>query len=98
MNLHLQNIQTLLTRIYRTYAAQRAELITVLQNKIWDEPETEDKELNYLLTTLAGDLNFYEPIERERDEALGYYGDEKIMQLINDALLQIENYLAKNDG
>ncbi|MES2882163.1 MAG: hypothetical protein V4676_08450 [Bacteroidota bacterium] len=93
MKQHLLNIQTLLAKIERSYAAQRAALITGVQNKIWDGPEIENENINYLLTTFAGDLNFYEPIERDRDESLGYYGDEKLLQLIKEAQLQIEIYL-----
>lgn len=94
MNQQLEDIKTLLSKIERSYAAQRAEAISDLQNKIWDEPEVENEDLAFMLSTLAGDLNFYEPIERDREEELGYYGDEKLLQLISDARVQIENSLS----
>ncbi len=93
MNPYLQHVQNLLTKIERSAAAQRAEYISQLQNKIWEETENED--INNLLAPLAGDLNFYEPFEKSRDETLGYYGDEKLLQLLKEAGLQIEIYMAK---
>ncbi len=93
MNQQLEDIKTLLSKIERTYAAQRAAAISALQNTIWDGPQVENEDLGFMLSTLAGDLNFYEPIEKDREEELGYYGDEKLLQLINDASVQIENSL-----
>ena len=39
----------------------------------------------YFLQELAGDLNFYEPIERDRDTALGYYDDKQLLALTGKA-------------
>ncbi len=96
MKQKLQDIISLLINIERTYAAQRAAQISSLQNKIWEEPTIENEDINYMLTILAGDLNFYEPIEHEREEELGYYGDEKLLKLISNARVQIENYVLAN--
>ena len=78
---NLREIQALLNKLERTYAAERLATIHQLQNKIWDEPGVENEELRSLLEDLASDLNFYEPVERDRDESLGYYGDEKLLEL-----------------
>ena len=51
-----------------------------MQNKIWDAPELQAEEL-YFLQDFAGDLNFYEPVEKDRDETLGYYGESKLLEL-----------------
>jgi hypothetical protein len=92
----LKEIQTLLNKLERTYAGERSATIHQLQNKIWDEPEVEDEELQSLLADFASDLNFYEPVERDRDESLGYYGDEKLLQLTTAVQTKIEVYLSNS--
>ena len=47
----------------------------------------------YFLQDLAGDLNFYEPVERDRDSALGYYDDSRLLELTGAALKKIESFL-----
>jgi hypothetical protein len=81
----LKEVIALLNKIERTYASERSKTIGQLQNKIWDEPELQNEEL-YFLQDLAGDLNFYEPIERDRDTALGYYDDGRLLELTGAAL------------
>ena len=89
----LKEVIALLNKIERTYASERSKTIGELQNKIWDEPELQNEEL-YFLQDLAGDLNFYEPVERDRDAALGYYDDDRLLQLTGTAGKQIESFLA----
>ena len=86
----LKEMQALLNKLERTYAGERLATIHQLQNKIWDEPEVKDEELQSLLTDFASDLNFYEPVERDREESLGYYGDEKLLELIAAVQAKIE--------
>ena len=89
----LKELATLLNKIERTYATERSKTIGELQNKIWDEPTLQTEEL-YFLQDLAGDLNFYEPVERDRDTALGYYDDERLLELTGTAQKKIESFLA----
>jgi len=89
----LKEVIALLNKIERTYASERSKTIGELQNKIWDEPELQNEEL-YFLQVLAGDLNFYEPVERDRDAALGYYDDDRLLELTGTALKKIESFLA----
>jgi hypothetical protein len=89
----LKEIIRLLQKIERTYSTERAETIGILQYKIWEEPELQTEEL-YFLQELAGDLNFYEPFEPDRDIALGYYDDDHLMEVINSALQKVEAALA----
>ena len=89
----LKEVIALLNKIERTYASERSKTIGELQNKIWDEPGLQNEEL-YFLQDLAGDLNFYEPVERDRDAALGYYGDDRLSELTGTALKKIESILA----
>ena len=88
----LEEVIALLNKMERTYASERSKTIGQLQNKIWNEPELQNEEL-YFLQELAGDLNFYEPIEKDRDIALGYYDDDRLLELINAALKNIDAYL-----
>jgi hypothetical protein len=88
----LQEVASLLQKIERTYAAERSETIGKLQCKIWDDPELQSEEL-YFLQELAGDLNFYEPFEPDRDTALGYYDDERLLELTGAALKKTEALL-----
>ena len=89
----LKEVLALLNKIERTYASERSKTIGQLQNKIWDEPRLQNEEL-YFLQDLASDLNFYEPIERDRDAALGYYDDNRLSELTGAALKKIESFLA----
>ncbi|HEV8270849.1 MAG TPA: hypothetical protein VGQ04_06045 [Chitinophagaceae bacterium] len=90
--IQLKEVIALLNKIERTYASERSKTIGELQNKIWNEPELQNEEL-YFLQDLAGDLNFYEPVERDRDAALGYYDDDRLLELIGTALKKIESFL-----
>ena len=91
--LQLKEIATMLNKIERTYASERSKTIGQLQNKIWDEPVLQNEEL-YFLQDLAGDLNFYEPVEKDRDASLGYYDDDRLLELTSAALKKIESLLA----
>ncbi len=91
--LHLNEVVFMLNKIKRTNASERSKTIGQLQSKIWDEPELENEAL-YFLQDLAGDLNFYEPIERDRDTTLGYYDSDRLLELTDAAIKKIEPLLA----
>ncbi len=91
--LQLKELVTMLNKIRRTYASDRLKTIGELQNIIWDAPELQTEEL-YFLQDLAGDLNFYEPVERDRDSSLGYYGESRLLELTAAALNTIVALLA----
>src|SRR5436190_23004699 len=91
----LKEVIALLNKIERTYASERSETIRQLQNKIFDEPELQTEEL-YFLQDLAGDLSFYEPIEKDCDIASGYYDDDRLLELTIEAQKNIEPFLAHN--
>lgn len=90
---HLKEVVIMLNKIERTYASERSKTIAQLQNTIWDEPELQNEAL-YFLQELAGDLNFYEPIGKDRDTTLGYYDDNKLLELTAAALKKIGPFLA----
>ena len=91
--LQLKEVVAMLNKIKRTYASERLKTIGQVQSKIWDAPELQNEEL-YFLQDLAGDLNFYEPVEKDRDASLGYYGDGRLLELTTAALNKIEPLLA----
>ncbi|MEO7923483.1 MAG: hypothetical protein ABIR30_07385 [Chitinophagaceae bacterium] len=93
LRVQLKEIAAMLNKIERTYASERSKTIGQLQNKIWEEPELQNEEL-YFLQDLAGDLNFYEPVEKDRDASLGYYDDDRLLELTSAALKKIEPLLA----
>lgn len=93
----LKEILNHLNVIDRTYAAERKKAISELQEKIWNEPALQDDEELYFLEELTGDLNFYEPIERDRDTALGYYDDNKLTEVISAARKMVEEMLSNTN-
>jgi hypothetical protein len=90
----LKEIVALLKKIERTYAAERSQTIAELQDKILDDPELQTDEL-YFLQELAGDLNFYEPFEPDRNTALGYYDDDRLLEITGAALKKTEELIAR---
>lgn len=86
----IDDIRELLFKVERSYAGARAGHIAALQEKIWDEPAIADEAIQQFLSDLAFDLNFYERDERDRDEALGYYGDERLLTIITRAIKKTE--------
>lgn len=88
----LKEVANLLGKIDRTYASERKNAIALLQQKIWDDPTLQGDDL-YFLQDLTGDLNFYEPIERDHDGELGYYDDNRLSALIAEAIKTIESIL-----
>ncbi len=93
----LKEVLELLAKIDRTYASERKEAINLLQQKIWDETALQDDDELYFLEELTGDLNFYEPEERYRDEPLGYYDDNKLTKVIAEARKKVESILSNTD-
>jgi hypothetical protein len=89
----LKQVVIMLNKMERTYASERSKAITELQNKIWDEFDLQNEEL-YFLQDFAGDLNFYEPIEKDRDATLGYYDDHRLLELTATVSKKIEAFLA----
>ncbi len=77
----LHEIKELLKKIQRTYSVQRAEYISTLQNIISDETIEFDDDIQQVLSDLYYDLNFYEEESRDRDEALGYYGEQRWVRM-----------------
>ena len=91
----VHTIKELLHTIKRTSGWPRMEAMRSLQNMILDEPDMPDEDIQQIFSDLAYDLNFYDN-EPGRDEALGYYGDDKLMEVVDTAIKKIEAYEADN--
>ena len=87
----LKEVIVLLNKIERTYALERSKTIGLLQNMIWDAPAL--KMMRFIFCRNLQDLNFYEPIERDRDTALGYYDDKQLLRIPGKAKKQIQSLL-----
>ncbi|HUS00269.1 MAG TPA: hypothetical protein VMY77_00995, partial [Chitinophagaceae bacterium] len=66
-----------------------------LQNMILDEPDMPGEDIQQIFSDLAYDLNFYEDDPRDRNEELGYYGDDKLVAVVDTAIKKIEAYESK---
>jgi hypothetical protein len=91
--IQLKEVIALLNKIERTYASERRKLLANCRIKYGTNLNFKMK--NFIFSRiLAGDLNFYEPVERDRDAALGYYDDDRLSELTGTALKKIESFLA----
>lgn len=86
----LNEIKELLLKILRKHGEEKAECIRNVQDKIWDEKTQRNAAVQEILDDLASDLNFYESEERDRDEELGYYGEEHLEEVIDSIIKKIE--------
>ncbi len=79
-------MKTLINRILED-KENRRKLISEFQNLMWNTTEGSD-----ILHTLAYDLDFYQPNEEIRKELpTTLYGDEKLEEVILEALRDLEN-------
>jgi len=86
----INEVKALLLKCLENTSDSRAIYIYELQNKIWNDELVKDKELNEIISTLAYDLDFYEPDEELRKEDPSYYGDERFEEIIKIALEKLK--------
>lgn len=66
-------------------------LIQQFQERVWnDQLQGLTDEQQDRLSELAYDLDFYEPDATNRAEDPAYYGDEKLIHLIDDVLVKLQ--------
>lgn len=68
----------------------KQELIKELQDEIWNDESIKDETLNEIVSEIAYDLDFYEPNEDWRSESLSYYGDDRLVEVINFAIQKLQ--------
>ena len=74
----------------------RTSLIHQFQEAVWNELEFDDKELEDVLTTLAYDMDFYEPNSDLRKESVNYFGDERLSDEVNRVIKYINGTGCEN--
>lgn len=87
-----EGVLQLLKLILESQSLNRIELVKILQNEIWNDESIEDEKLNEILSELAYDLDFYEPNEQWKKESSNYYGEEKLLEVIELGIKRIGEY------
>lgn len=68
----------------------KQDLIKGFQNEIWNDESIQDETLNEILSELAYDLDFYEPNEEWRREDPSYYGEDRLEEILKNAILKLQ--------
>ena len=74
-----------------TLAAAVRMMFGILQDKIWEEHNLENREEQEFLSDLAYNLNFYDPLET--DVTLGYYGNERLSEIVSKAIQTLQTFI-----
>ena len=72
----------LLQCILEAESPSKDELIREFQEEVWNDESVQDSKLNEVLSELAYDLDFYESNDRWRENNLGYYGNDKLKNIM----------------
>ena len=96
MIINKKELNRLLEKILKNIEPERKELIKVFQNKVWMEEiiGITEEEMN-IYNTLAYDLDFYEPNKEWRKEDAVYFGENKLMITISEALEKLGDIKTK---
>jgi hypothetical protein len=81
----------LLSQILNSNNTRKNDLIREFQNEIWNNESVLDEELSDILTSLAYDLDFYEPNENLKKESLSYFGEEILNKVLIESLKKISS-------
>ena len=94
----LQEAKNMIPAILKVSESERFKIISDFQKFIWNYKSSDDEnDLSDILWCLAYDLDFYEPNPEWRKECPGcYYGEEKLIENIKEALQSIEALEMKN--
>lgn len=80
----------LLHSILKSANSERVKVIKEFQNEVWNDNSIQDQNLNELLSEIAYDLDFYEPNEKWRKEALSFYSNKELEELIKNAIQKLQ--------
>ena len=96
----LQEAKNMIPRLLQVFEPERSKKIFQFQEFIWNyHPNPSEEELCEILDDLAMDLDLYEPNPEWRKECPGcYYGEEKLIENIKEALRSIEALEMKNQN
>lgn len=80
----------LLQCILEAGSPSKDELIREFQEEVWNDESVQDSKLNEVLSELAYDLDFYESNDRWRENNLGYYGNDKLKNIMKNAIQKLK--------
>lgn len=93
----LNQLMEILGRAQQARGFDKVNKIKKFQETVWNDETIEDETLCDILSTLAYDLDYYEPDEKLRKEDLSYYGDERLEEEIKAGLIRLKEYKEKLD-
>ena len=76
--------------ILEAESPSKDELIREFQEEVWNDESVQDSKLNEVLSELAYDLDFYESNDRWRENNLGYYGNDKLKNIMKNAIQKLK--------
>ena len=89
----LEKLKTLLDKILTSDRNDKMKYISKFQDLAWNDVTTiKEDELNELLSSIAYDLDFYEPNEKYKTESLDYFGENRLESILKNALKKLNNY------
>lgn len=80
----------LLQCILEAESPSKDKLIKEFQEEVWNDESLQDPKLNEVLSELAYDLDFYESNEQWREGNLGYYGNNKLKNIMKNAIQKLQ--------
>lgn len=93
----LKEIKTMIEQLLVYSEPERSKKISAFQQLIWRDQSINLKEDLYdILYELAVDLDYYEPNPAWRQEDISFYGEDKLVQHIQEALEAINLWEIKN--
>lgn len=88
----LNTITSILEKILSSPKQKKIELIIKFQELVWNDESIKNNEIEEVLSTIAYDLDFYEPNERKRKEDPSFYGENRLEHEIKSTLEILNRY------
>ncbi len=99
MPITFQEAKGMLIKLLETSEPETTKKVYAFQDFIWHhEPDETEEDLCEILDDLALDLDDYEPNSEVRKECRSFYGEEKLIQNIQEALEAINLWEIKNQN
>lgn len=90
--MNLKELKEILSKIQQSNGKERTKYIDRFQEFVWNSKFIKNEEVHEILSTLAYDLDFYEPDDELRKESTSYYGDERLINEIKSTKEKLEEY------
>lgn len=79
-----------LGEILESGGTARLELIQYFQSEAWADDSDIDESIDDVVFEIAYDMDFYQPNEQWRKEALSLYGDDRLDEMLKEWILQLK--------